>query len=197
MNRLRSRWPALCAAACLAGLLVCPAPARAQTFVELGGGWNYVGPVAASGPFYDSGTNLRASIGWQVAPNCRWRIDAFTNQFDLKTGIPRPCPSFGCSGPGYDIQFESERVSWLTANGLVSVDARGMLYVIGGAGLYGAYEASVRPSTEWHFGVSAGAGIAVPVATHLRAFVEARWHGLFGDTAGPSQLAPITVGLRY
>lgn len=93
--------------------------------------------------------------------------------------------------------LQPERVSGLTANGLVSVDPRGILNVIGGAGLYNADLVNLRPSTEWHFGVSAGAGIAVPVVSHLRAFVEARWHGLLGDTSGPLQLVPITVGLRF
>lgn len=78
----------------------------------------------------------------------------------------------------------------------LSVDPRGILYVIGGARLYDVNGVNA-PTTAWHFGVSAGAGIAVPVAPHLRAFVEARWHGLLGTTSGPSQLVPITVGLRF
>lgn len=190
MNLLCSRWSTMFVAVWLGCLVVCPAPARAQTFVELGGGWNHVAPVP-SGVSYGSGSNLRASIGWQVAPNFRWRIDAFTSQFDVKTSIVQPCPSFGCSGPGYD--FQSERVNALTANGLANVDPRGILYVIGGAGLYEVH----TQTAEWLFGVSAGAGIAVPVATHLRAVVEARWHGLLGSTSGPPWLVPITVGLRY
>lgn len=194
MNLLCSRRSGMCVAAWLGFLVVSPAPADAQTFVELGGGWNCLASVP-SGAHYGTGSNVRASIGWQVAPNFRWRIDAFTSQFDVRTTIVQPfvqpCPSFGCSGPGFD--FQSERVNGLTANGLVNVDPRGILYVLGGAGLYDVH----TQTTEWHVGVSAGAGIAVPVATHLRAVVEARWHGLFGSTSGPPWLVPITIGLRY
>jgi hypothetical protein len=180
MNLLRSRWSTLWVAVWLGCLLVCPAPARAQTFVELGGGWNV--PAGAS----HGGSNFRASLGWQVAPNFRWRIDAFTNQFDYTTTNTFPCPSVGCGVP-------SERVNGLTANGLVNVDPRGIFYVIGGAGLYDVE----TQTTELHFGVSAGAGIAVPVVSHLRAVVEARWNGLLGATSGPPWLVPITIGLRY
>ena len=190
MNLLGSSYSTVCAAAWLGCVLVSPAPARAQTFVELGGGWNYVAPVPSS-VNYGKGVNVQASIGWQVAPNLRWRIDALTSQFDVKSTVPLPCPSFGCSGPGYS--FQHERVNGLTADALVNVDSRGLLYLVGGAGLYGV----TTQTTAWHFGAAAGAGIAIPVARHLRAFVEARWHGLAGVTAGPPWLVPVTVGLRY
>lgn len=190
MKLLCSRLSTICAPAWFGCLLVCSAPAGAQTFAEVGGGWNYVAHVPAS-VTYGSGSTLRASVGWQVAPNFRWRIDAFSSQFDVNTTVTQPCPLTGCSGPGYD--FQSERVDGLTANGLVNVDPQGILYVIGGAGLYDVH----APVTEWHFGVSVGAGIALPVGTHARAVVETRWHGLAGFTAGPPWLVPITVGLRF
>ena len=190
MKTLRSRWSTLCAAVWLGCLLLWPAQARAQTFVELGAGLNYVAPVPSNAS-YGSGSNLRASIGWQVAPNFRWRIDAFSSQFDVKPKVNLPCPASGCSGPGYS--FQSERVSGVTANGLVNVDMRGIFYVIGGAGLYNVH----AQTTDWLFGVSAGAGIAVPMGSRLRAVVEARWHGLLGATSGPPWLVPITVGFRY
>jgi hypothetical protein len=190
MNLLRSRWSTTCAAVGLGCLLVSPAPARAQTFVELGGGWNFVGS-ASSGTSYGGGSSFRASIGWQAATNFRWRIDALTNEFDNKTILAQPCPSFGCSGP--PVYGPSEHVNGLTANGLVNVDQRGILYVIGGAGIYDAH----AQKEDWLFGVSAGAGIAIPVVPHLHAVVEARWHGLLGSTSGPTWFVPITVGLRY
>jgi hypothetical protein len=179
----------MCVAALLGCLVLCPAAAGAQVFVELGGGWNYVAPIASVAS--SSGWNVRGSIGWQVAPNFKWRIDAFTSQFDAKQELALPCPSFGCAASAYIL---SERVNGLTVNGLVDVDPRGIFYLIGGAGLF-----DVQPQTpeEWHLGVSAGAGIAVPVAPHLRAVVEARWHGLLGATLGPSWLVPITVGFRF
>jgi hypothetical protein len=189
MHLLRLCWSTTCVAALLGCVLVLPAPAGAQAFVELAGGWNYVAPVASVAS--SNGSNVRASIGWQVAPSFRWRIDAFTSQFDAKTALSLPCPSSGCPASAY---IQSERVNGLTANGLVEVDPRGIFYLIGGAGLYDLQ--SQTPET-WHLGVSAGAGIAVPVATHLRAVVEARWHGVLGATSGPAWLVPITIGFRY
>jgi len=189
MNLFRSRWSTMCVAAGIGCLLVCPAPSRAQAFVELGGGWNYVAPVASVTSSH--GSNFRASLGWQVAPNFRWRIDAFTSQFDAKSALSLPCPSDGCAPSAY---IHSEQVNGLTVNGLVDVDPRGILYLIGGAGLY---DSQLPTPEEWHVGVSAGAGIAVPVASHLRAVVEARWHGLLGATSGPTWLVPVTVGFRY
>lgn len=187
-----SRWSTLCVALGLGCLSLCPARARAQMFVELGGGWNYV-PTLPTGANYLSGSNVRASIGWTVAPNFRWRIDASTNQFDSKDNRPLPCPTFGCSPSDY---INSGRVNGLTASGLVGVDPRGIFYVIGGAGLYDVNNASLTV-TERHFGISAGAGVALPIGSRLRGVVEARWQGLLGDPPGPSWFMPITVGLRY
>ena len=189
MNLLRSCSQTTCIAALLGFVLVFPAPAGAQAFVELAGGWNYVAPVASVAS--SNGTNIRASIGWEISPNFRWRVDAFTSQFDAKTTLSLPCSTFGCPPSAY---IEFERVNGLTVNGLVNVDPRGILYVTGGSGLYDVQTGTLE---GWHLGVSAGAGIAVPVAGHLRAVVEARWHGVLGTTAGPSWLVPITVGFRY
>jgi hypothetical protein len=192
MGLLRSRWSTAFIAALLGCVVVWPAPARAQMFVELAGGLNYV-PTLPSGAIYASGSNVRASIGWKVASNFSWRIDAFTSQFDSKDNSPLPCPSFGCPPSAY---INSEHVNGLTASGLVSVDPRGIFYVIGGAGLYDVNNEGLTV-TERHFGVSAGAGITVPMGSRLRAVVEARWHGLLGNPPGPTWLVPITVGLRY
>jgi hypothetical protein len=190
MNLLLSRWSTVCAAVALGCLFVIPAPARAQMFVELGAGLNFVSPVP-SGVSYGSGSNLQASIGWKIEPKIRLRVDVLTSQFDVKATVTPPCPSFGCSGPGFS--FHSESVNGVTANILADVDARGILYLIGGAGLYDVH----TQSTERLIGVSAGAGIAVPMGSRLRGVVEARWHGLLGATSGPAWLVPITVGLRY
>ena len=179
-----------CAAVWLACLLLVSTPISAQTFVELAGGLNYVANTT-SGVRYSSGSNLRASVGWRVAPTFSWRIDALSSQFDVNATTSQPCPSSGCSGPGY--AFKSERVSGVSVNGLVTVDTRGIFYVIAGAGLY-----DVRTQKSmWNVGVSGGAGIAVPITTHLRAVVEARWHGILGSTPGAPWFMPITFGLRY
>jgi hypothetical protein len=190
MTLIRSSWSSACVAIGLGCLLVCARPAHAQTFVEFGGGWNYLAPAPA-GDSYSRGLNIRASIGRQIAPNFRWRIDAFTSQFDHNVQFYPPCAFPACTRPYYNAQ--SVGIAGLTANGLMNVDPRGIFYVIGGTGLYEVY----GPATELHLGVSAGAGIAVPVGARLRAVVEAHCHGLLGATSGPPWLVPFTVGLRY
>ena len=95
MNLLLSRWSTVCAAVALGCLFVISAPARAQLFVELGAGLNFVSPVP-SGVSYGSGSNLQASIGWKVEPKIRLRVDVLTSQFDVKATVTPPCPSFGC-----------------------------------------------------------------------------------------------------
>ena len=192
MNLLRSRWSTVCAAVALGCLFVLPATARAQMFVELGGGSNFI-PTLPTGANYASGSSVRASIGWKVASNFRWRIDAFTSQFDSKDNSPLPCPSFGCSPSAY---VHSESVTSLSANALLSVDPREIFYFLGGAGVYRVNNAGVT-TAESHLGVSGGAGIAIPMGSRLRGVIEARWHGLLGNPPGPGWLAPVTLGLRY
>jgi hypothetical protein len=190
MNLFCSRGTLVRIVRSLGFLLLIPASARAQTFVEIGGGSSFVGPAGSTVRWTD-GWNLRASIGLHVTPGFSWRFDAFTSQFDAKGNVSEPCPSFGCSGLGTSSQSES--VSGLTANALKSIDPLGIFYLSGGAGLYDVQAGG----TEWVVGVSAGAGVAVPIAPHIRAFAEARWHGLFGVTSGPSSITLITIGLRF
>lgn len=192
MNLFRSRSTTACVVVLLGCLTLRPAAAHAQLFGELVGGWNYV-PTFSSGPTYASGSAVRVSVGWKVAQNFSWRIDAFANQFEAKDDFAYPCPSFGCSP---SVHLHSASITGLTANGLVSVDPRGIFYLIGGAGFY-VVDITNIASSEQHFGVSAGAGIAVPMGSRLRGVVEARWHSLHVDTTGPTWFAPITVGLRY
>jgi hypothetical protein len=185
LDKIRS-----CVAIGLGCLLSFARPALAQTFVEVAGGWNLMAS-APSGDNYSRGISIRASVGSQIAPTFRWRIDAFTTEFDHNVQFYPPCAFPGCTHPYYNAQSVS--VDGLTANGMVNVDPRGVFYVIGGAGLY-----DLRgPATELHLGASVGAGIAVPVSARLRAVVEARWHGVLGATAGPPWVVPITVGLRF
>jgi hypothetical protein len=189
MILIRSPWSTICMAIGL-GLVACAPPARGQTFVEFGGGWNLMAS-APSGDNYSRGISIRASLGRQIAPKLRWRIDIFTSEFDHNVQFYPPCAFPGCTHAYYNAQSVS--IDGLTANGMVNVDSRGIFYVIGGAGLY-----DLRgPATELHLGASVGAGIAVPVGARLRAVVKARWHGLLGATARPPWLVPITVGLRF
>jgi hypothetical protein len=82
-------------------------------------------------------------------------------------------------------------------NGLASIDSRGLFYVIGGAGLYDAYGDRGNDKAGVQVGVSAGAGIAVPVGVRVRAFVEGRYHAMLGGGAQPPWFVPVTVGIRF
>lgn len=190
MTLIRLSRLSACVSIGLGCLLVGAARARCQTFVEFAGGWTSM-VSAPPGDYYTRGISIRASVGSQIAPNLGWRIDLFTSEFDHNVQFYPPCAFPGCTHPYYNAQSVS--VDGLTANAMVNVDARGIFYVIGGAGLY-----DLRgPASELHLGASLGAGIAVPVSTRLRAVVEARWHGVAGATAGPPWLVPITFGLRF
>lgn len=160
-------------------------------FGELVGGWNVV-PTLPTGANYFSGSNVRASLGWRVASHFRWRIDAFTSQFDSQDNRPLPCPSFGCPPSAYR---NSEHVDGLLANALLSVDPREIFYLLGGFGTYRVSQPDVAASAS-HYMISAGAGAAIPMGPRLRGVVEWRWHDLLGNPPGPSWLMPITVGLR-
>ncbi len=195
MNLIRSSLWGGGAAVGIGCLLFCATPVGAQTFIEVGGGSNYLAPPPA-GQSYGHGFNVRASIGRQFTPDFLIRFDAFTNQFaetvPLVSRLNNPGPVCnGCPPPVYSRPYNG--IAGLSASGLVNVDARGMFYVIGGAGFYDTYGGAPRLST----GVSAGAGVSVPVGGRFRAFVEAREHFLFGANSQPPWLVPITVGLRY
>jgi hypothetical protein len=179
-----------CVSIGLGCLLTCPRPAHAQTFVEFAGGWNWPAPAPA-GDNYTRGLSIRASVGRQIAPSFRWRIDALVSEFDHNVQFYPPCAFPGCIHPYYNTRSVS--VAGLAANAMMNLDSRGIFYVIGGAGLYDLHEIA----TELHLGASAGAGVAVPVGSRLRVTVEARCHGLLGATVGPPWLVPVTVGLRY
>jgi hypothetical protein len=194
MHLIRSSWPTACGAFVVGCLIVWPSPIRAQTFVELAGGWNDIGP-APEYASYSHGFNVRGSIGRQITPRFLLRFDGFTSQFDetITTYVYPPCAQgVVCNAIPYSV-VQSQRIAGLAANGLANVDSRGILYVVGGAGLYDTYGGSAR----WNIGVSAGAGIAVPISGRLHAVVEAKFHDLLGATYGPPWLMPITVGLRY
>ena len=174
----------------LACLLAIPATASAQTIVEVGGGWNYPG-TGPSGETYSHGWTARVSVGPQLASNFLLRIDGIMSQFVDSVQFYPPCPFPGCTHAYYNAQ--TVNILGVVANGILNVDHRGIFYLIGGAG---AYDVNAR-NHDLHMGLSAGAGIALPVGPRLRAVAEARWNGLVGGTTGPSWFAPVTFGLRY
>ena len=142
-----------------------------------------------------AGAHRGSASGWSGHDHghirCRMRFDVLGIQFDHNVQYLPPCPSSGCTHSYYRVQSNS--VVGLVANGVLNVDPRGILYLVGGPGAYDAF----APSAELHLGVGAGARIAVPVGASLRVFAEARWHHLSGGAVAPSQFVPITIGLRY
>lgn len=173
-------------------IATCPSWMRGQTFVEGGGGWSYVTPgAAAQGGTYSHGVNAQISVGRVFTQRIRMRIDMLGAQFNHSVQYYPPCPFPGCSRAYYT--RESNTIVGLVLSSVLNVDPRGILYLTAGPGMYEAF----LSSAELHIGVSAGAGVAIPLGHRLRAVTEVSWHDLFGRTTGPSWFAPITVGLRY
>jgi hypothetical protein len=179
----------------LGSLSICVTPARAQAFLELGGGWSYMAPAPAS-QNYSRSYDIRASIGQRLSRDVLLRFDAVVNQFDETVPYISHFNNPGCPIPSCSIQYydrHNNGVAGLTANAIANLDARGFLYVIAGAGIYDTYGGTPRLST----GVSAGGGVTVPLHARLRLFVEARSHFLLGANEQPPWVAPITIGLRW
>ncbi len=183
----------------LAFLLACAAPLHSQTYVEAGGGFNYTagglpGRILGS-RMYQTGFNLRASVGRTLTPRVGVRLDAFT-LLDMEkrvsvTMYAPPClPDVVCPAAGVPRgTLDDGRVTGVAANARVNIDARGVFYVIGGAALF--------HNNELHLGVLAGTGIAIPVGDRLRAFAEARWLGPLSSRAMKRSVVPLTLGLRW
>jgi hypothetical protein len=185
-------------------LVTVASPLRAQIFVEGGGGWNYVPllPSTTGHILQPHGVNLRVAIGRAITPRVRVRVDAFTMQFNDKVPVYAylPCISPGCA-PAQRESAYSGNISGMTVNGLVNIDSHGFVYEVGGAGLFldadAVFKYDVPLRSELRLGVSAGAGLTVPLPGRLRVFAEARWNGPFGTRGVAPWIVPITLGLRY
>src|SRR6185312_6027485 len=103
-------------------------------------------PLAPQVDTYGHAVNGRVSIGRTVAPRVRVRFDALGLQFDQNVQYFPPCPAPGCTRSYYRAQ--SNDIVGVIGNGLLDVDRRGIFYLIGGAGAYGAFV----PSAERHVG---------------------------------------------
>jgi len=171
-------------------LLLCPPSAHAQTIVEVGAGWNYAGTGPLGVP-YSHGWTARVSVGPQLTSSFRLRVDGIMSQVVDSVQFFPPCAFPGCTHAYYNA--ETVNIVGVVANGILNLDRRGIFYAIGGVG---AFDVNARDH-DLHMGVSAGAGIAVPVGAGLRAVAEAKWNGLLGGTTGPSWFVPVTLGLRY
>lgn len=180
------------ATATLGVLSLAGSSAHAQQFYEIGAGWSAVPSASTSGDYrFSSGPYFRGAIGQSLNSRIRLRFDANAMVFRLKTQIPVPCPSTGCAHPFYDTHIRGTAA--FTASGLISVDPRGTVYLIGGAG---AYDAETQVNSL-HVGVLGGAGIAVPIRSRHRATIELAWHGLAPKTNGPAWLVPVSLGYRF
>ncbi len=170
-------------------LLVTPSAARAQSFFEFGGGWDYFAPPPP-GESFSEAHNIRASLGRKVSPHLLMRFDIIANQFQKREPLLAPCPYPGCTGQ----LSQSGGITAFTGNVLFNLDEPGIFYLSAGGGIY---DTNNRSAAIVNIGVSAGVGVAVPVGVRLRLFAEARDHVLLATGNQPPWFAPITIGLRY
>jgi hypothetical protein len=126
------------------------------------------------------------------------RLDAFVSQHGTKdsTEVFPPCAFPGCQ-PLWTFNRRTDGVAGLMLNGIVELDPRGFVYLVGGAGVDDAFGRTSANYNETHLAGSFGAGFTVPIGARLRAVLEAQLHGMFGPTKGTPWFVPITVGVRY
>ncbi len=196
----------------LALLLACPSAALAQMFYSFGGGLNVTRqvPVGPAGLFQGNtshGFAAQASVGRQLTRRFGWRLDAFVSRFDLTQPsdfagvlcVYNPPPGTCCGICPLGSSKGLVNVTGLTASEFVSVLPSAFklgMYLIGGLETDYLYQHPVAEGTV-RLGLSAGAGITVPVGDHRQAFVEARYHRLLGAPSQLTWLAPVTVGLQF
>jgi hypothetical protein len=168
------------------------APLLAQTYGELSGGWGVVGtvPSSAAGSF-TAGLALRASLLLQLADNPSVRFDALLLQVNRQAIFPQPCPSTGCTQA--NVTTLNRTIAGLSANAIVNLNPRGTVYAVAGGG---GYDENIL-SDEYHLGLSAGIGFALPLGGRVRLIGEAQWLAIIGGTYGPSSMVPITLGIRF
>ena len=148
-------------------------PAAAQLPVNFG--------VAAGPSFSDNADKT----GWHVQGSIEadlvvfpigLRADLLMNQFD--------------AGPADLRIFE---VSGNLMYGLLATPIA-RPYFVGGLGFYSAKLTEGDGSADNDFALNAGAGVRL-AAGALRAFIEARYHRLFGDT--DMSYIPVSIGLMF
>ena len=203
----------LCAIAALAACVGHVRSAAAQWIPEIAGGWSYRQAAPPNDGFhsdhYGLGFNARLSVGRRIADHLLLRLDAFVSQSSENdtTWLPGAEACIAASGCSvvWSANHLTKGVAGLTMNAIVELDPRGVFYVIGGTGVDNAYghtpAGAGDPATfsynDVRLAASLGAGIALPIAAHLRATVEARVNRIIGATSGTQWFAPIAIGLRY
>ena len=194
----------------LALLLLWPASAPGQTTLSFAGGLNVArtlpGAVPAIHGFTTQGFAIQASVGRPSRGRFAWRIDAFVSQFEMTqysgwAGVmcqQNPPPGTCCGV--CPLETAKGRVGMLgvAANQRVNVSPPAFpigMYVIWGVETDYLYQHPTAGSAL-RLGVSAGGGLTLPLTSHVRAFVEARYHMLVAAPTGPTWLVPVTMGLQ-
>jgi opacity protein-like surface antigen len=169
------------------------APAVAQVRFSLGGGGTL--PVGTFDDVAGTGWHGMAAIGFQPA--------------DFPVG-------FQVDGMYHRFGFEAEAIDadWQMIQGTANIvfafnrseERKFHLYLIGGVGGYNVKavgDDAEGADSDTNFGVNAGAGLDFGLG-NLAAFVEGRYHAIFGGTVDPETLddatasfVPITIGIRF
>jgi hypothetical protein len=163
-----------------------------QNSGELSGGWGVVGnvPSSAAGSF-SSALAIRASLLLHLPDNPSARFDALLLQVNRQFSEPQPCPTTGCTQA--NVTRLKSTIAGVSANAIFNLDSQGTLYAVAGAG---GYDENIL-SDEYHLGLTAGIGFALPAGSRVRVVGEAQWLAIIGGTAGPTSMAPITLGIRF
>jgi hypothetical protein len=194
----------------LALLLLSPVRAPGQTTFSFAGGLNVARTLPPQGPSYHGSTTqgfaVQASVGRPSRGRFAWRIDAFVSQFQLTqysgfVGVmcqQNPPPGTCCGICPRETAKGRVAMLGVAANRLVNVAPAafpvGMYLIWGAESDYFYRHPTARGALR--LGASLGGGLTLPLASHVHAFVEARYHLLAAAPIGPTWLVPVTVGLR-
>jgi hypothetical protein len=164
-----------------ASCILAAAPLRAQTLLGLASGLNV--PVGDLWRIDNVGYHAMATL--QSTPPLAaagFRADAAYLSFSRKATI----------------QDVDERIVAVGIGTLLRKPslARNFSYLTGGIGVYGETTSPQASGSQWttDLGVNVGAGARISLGSR-RAFVEARYHHVFGS--GGIRFVPVTVGLLF
>lgn len=194
----------------LAWLLGSTLTASAQTTFSVGSGLNVARTLPTPYPVFRGSTTqgvaIQASVGRQYKGRLGWRIDAFASEFDLTQPsdwagvmcVANPPPGTCCGICPLSNTKGHVGLTGISANQFVGLTPQAFLlgaYLIWGAEVDYFYRHPNAQGTVC-LGASAGGGVTLPVGGRLRAFVEARYHGLINAPSQLGWLVPLTAGLR-
>ena len=170
--------------ALVAGLIVVPTLASAQTKINIAGGAS--APVGSLGDLTGIGYNASGGVnfGGTTLP-VTIRLEGGINSFSFKNNVDG------------DI-----RIITGTANAIFNLSKTpDSPYLIGGLGAYNRRRTSNNfafDSGKTSLGISGGGGLRFPLSG-ISTFFEARYHVMLGDsnTASNYQFVPITFGIMF